>query len=843
MTNTKTISKRVLTFILAIVTSMAFMPVTAFTQPAYATEPTLIIGGKTFAFQSGQSTYATTTNGAVSDPETRDTEPDKWNIKWDGAILTLKDAEITVASGKAIYSDARCELRLIGENTVIDKDTASAALLWDGPLTITGGVGGYVRINAVGKGISGSTLSISSGTVYSKSTEDNGIYTSGDITITGGIVTGLSTATTGNHSGIKTGGGLSVSGGTVVARSAHYEYSESGCGAETASAPVITGGAVYAEGGNKAFSAVPVGGTGAALSGETIYSSGSKPDQSVVIMTKKDGTTYTPTVTFAEYNSFPAYDSHLWICGFPFSFENENERTTGVTYGAYDSSGSSQWSVTMPTGSSSSDNYLNLNDYTGIGDEEPSGIFCASHELSVGSMSINLTGTNKVNTWVSDGSLNEYGIINGNKLEFSGNGSVDVNVANVESSYVQGIYAYGTLTLNDNPTVTVHATSGGGDVYGIWEADSPVINGGSVTASGGTAAWYIRNGITAKINCNKSGYVPVATYSADMTGTGSSTIINPTDSTTPTVAALFTKYNGGGISLYKYLKLKLGTAVPTPTPTPPTYTVEEDTDNGDISYDAAPTYGEDWTCYIDPGDGYTYPDSVTVTIDDKDTSNYTYDKTTGKITVPGQYITGTVKIAGICAKIAKPAAAAKVILLKTINSGRSMKLTWTKVSGATKYVVYGALCNTGNHKYAYKKLKTLSSLKTAYTKTKRANHRGYKYYVAAYKGSKKLCRSISTHTVVKSKSGLYNAVKITAANKTVSLAVGKASKIKATVKAKSGHRLFGSGHCAKVRYVSKNPLIAKVSSKGKITAVATGKTTVYAIAHDGIRVAIRVSVK
>ena len=58
--------------------------------------------------------------------------------------------------------------------------------------------------------------------------------------------------------------------------------------------------------------------------------------------------------------------------------------------------------------------------------------------------------------WVSDGSLNEYGIINGNKLEFSGNGSVDVNVANVESSYVQGICAYGTLTLNDDPTVTVH---------------------------------------------------------------------------------------------------------------------------------------------------------------------------------------------------------------------------------------------------------------------------------------------------------------------------------------------------------------------------------------------------
>ena len=641
MTYMKTVNKRVLTFMLAIVTAMAFMPVTAFTQPAYAVTPTLIIGGKTFAFPSGQqSTYATTTNGTVSDTEVLDTEPDNWNIKWDGRTLSLKDAEITAASGKAIYSDARCELHLIGENTVIDNDTASAALLWDGPLTITGEVGAYVRINAVGKGISGSTLSILSGTVYSKSTADNGIYTSGNINISGGVVTGLSTATTGGHSGIKTGGGLSVSGGTVVARSAHYNNSNSGCGAETASAPVITGGAVYAEGGNKAFSAVPVGGTGAALSGETINSSGSKPDKSVVIMTKKDGTTYTPTVTFAKYDSWPAFYSHLWICGFPFSFENG--RTTGVTYGAYDSSGSSQWSVTMPAGSSSYDNYLNLNDYTGIGDEEPSGIFDYAPYGYVGSMSINLTGTNKVKTWVNGGSNNAYGIRNDNDLEFSGNGSLAVNVANVESSYVQGIEAYGTLTLNGDPTVTVHATSGKYDVYGISEADPPVINGGSVTASGATAAWFIMNGITANITCNKSGYVPIATYSADMTGTDSSTIINPTDSTTPTVAALFTK-NNGSLSLYKYLKLKLG-AVKTVTNT----LTNIRTNNSSTSWVQDGT--SDYTATLSAAKGYALPDSIEVKIGGTTltagANTYTYDSTSGALTIRNAVITGNIEIIG-----------------------------------------------------------------------------------------------------------------------------------------------------------------------------------------------------
>lgn len=289
-----------------------------------------------------------------------------------------------------------------------------------------------------------------------------------------------------------------------------------------------------------------------------------------------------------------------------------------------------------------------------------------------------------------------------------------------------------------------------------------------------------------------------------------------------------------------------GKAQPTPTPTPstPTYTVEENVSSGDVTYDAAPTQGTDWKGHIDPQSGYDYPDSIVITIGGTETSNYTYNKSTGDITIPGKYVTGTVKITANCVKKSSAPSASKVVMLKTTNSGRSMHLKWTKVSGATKYVVYGGRCKTSSgQKLAFKKLATLGSSKTTYTRTKRTNYKGYKYYVAAYKGSTEICRSLTTHTVVHSQDGHYNAVSIKAAKKSMTLAAGKKATIKATVKAKGGRKLFGSGHCAKVRYVSANPAVAKVSSSGKVTAVKKGTAKIYVIAHDGLWTHVKVTVK
>ena len=55
--------------------------------------------------------------------------------------------------------------------------------------------------------------------------------------------------------------------------------------------------------------------------------------------------------------------------------------------------------------------------------------------------------------------------------------------------------------------------------------------------------------------------------------------------------------------------------------------------------------------------------------------------------------------------------------------------------------------------------------------------------------------------------------------------------------------LMKETHGAALRYCSSNSKIAKVSSKGKITAKAAGKCKVYVYAINGVRKTIRVTVK
>ena len=50
-------------------------------------------------------------------------------------------------------------------------------------------------------------------------------------------------------------------------------------------------------------------------------------------------------------------------------------------------------------------------------------------------------------------------------------------------------------------------------------------------------------------------------------------------------------------------------------------------------------------------------------------------------------------------------------------------------------------------------------------------------------------------------------------------------------------------HCAKFRYASSNKKVAKVSKKGKITAVGKGKCNVYVYAVSGVSKKIKVTVK
>ena len=75
----------------------------------------------------------------------------------------------------------------------------------------------------------------------------------------------------------------------------------------------------------------------------------------------------------------------------------------------------------------------------------------------------------------------------------------------------------------------------------------------------------------------------------------------------------------------------------------------------------------------------------------------------------------------------------------------------------------------------------------------------------------------------------------------LTLTEGKSFKLKASVKGqKSGRKLVN--HATLVRYYSSNANVAKVNKDGKVTAVAKGSCTIYAIANNGVRTSVKVKV-
>lgn len=55
--------------------------------------------------------------------------------------------------------------------------------------------------------------------------------------------------------------------------------------------------------------------------------------------------------------------------------------------------------------------------------------------------------------------------------------------------------------------------------------------------------------------------------------------------------------------------------------------------------------------------------------------------------------------------------------------------------------------------------------------------------------------------------------------------------------------LITEGHTARLRYLSSNSKVAKVSSNGRITAKGKGRCRIYVIAANGVYKAVKVIVK
>lgn len=127
-------------------------------------------------------------------------------------------------------------------------------------------------------------------------------------------------------------------------------------------------------------------------------------------------------------------------------------------------------------------------------------------------------------------------------------------------------------------------------------------------------------------------------------------------------------------------------------------------------------------------------------------------------------------------------------------------LAWTKVPGATSYVVYGSRCG-----------KTIEMDKLANVKTtsfiQKELRKGiyYKYYVAAFRGRKKIATSTVVH--ITTTGGKYgNTASVTVPKKTITLKTGRTYLLNASVESKGTAQVHKP---REISYESTNPKIAK----------------------------------
>ena len=189
------------------------------------------------------------------------------------------------------------------------------------------------------------------------------------------------------------------------------------------------------------------------------------------------------------------------------------------------------------------------------------------------------------------------------------------------------------------------------------------------------------------------------------------------------------------------------------------------------------------------------------------------------------------------------AADQKPVLVKAAAGRNKVKLTWEKVSGADRYVVY---FHNSDGKALKKKVKTLSAKKKSHTQKGLKASERYKFMIVAQKKSGKKYSTIAKSRVIHAAltgSKNTNPKSVTASPASVLAHVGDTVTVKAKVKkADAKKKLLGKNHGKKVEWFSGDSTVATVDSNGKITAVKAGTCEVYAVAINGVTAKIPVTV-
>lgn len=184
----------------------------------------------------------------------------------------------------------------------------------------------------------------------------------------------------------------------------------------------------------------------------------------------------------------------------------------------------------------------------------------------------------------------------------------------------------------------------------------------------------------------------------------------------------------------------------------------------------------------------------------------------------------------------------KLTLRQSKVTSTSIKIAWTKVTGAKKYVVYANKCGKTT-----KPKKITTTTKTTYTLKKIAKKKltkgtYYKFIVVALDSKGKVVSSSKLIHIATSGGKVGNPLKITT----------KAKKDRVTVKVKKTFKLAGAYTSSKklpvkkhvaIRYETSNKKIATVTSKGVIKGIKKGTCYVYVYAQNGLFKKIKVTVK
>ena len=195
--------------------------------------------------------------------------------------------------------------------------------------------------------------------------------------------------------------------------------------------------------------------------------------------------------------------------------------------------------------------------------------------------------------------------------------------------------------------------------------------------------------------------------------------------------------------------------------------------------------------------------------------------------------------------IPKKAGTKPVLVAKgKVKGKKAVKISWNKVSGADRYVVYMTKCKTKK----FKKIKTTNASTLKMTKKKLKKNTYYKFYVVAQQKSgssyKTIAKSKQGHFITAKSKGKYtNARSLKLKKSKLTITKGKSATIKATVKGVKKGKKQPTGHAAKLRYTSNNPAVAAVNAKGKVTAKSAGTATIYVQTINGIWKTCKVTVK